>query len=263
MGREAFAISERDNNAPGKGVGTFLFTTREGSRGVMRVQYLENAKATKYEYRLWNRRERIELHARPHASEGKAGTWQPAKLVLLAMPEFDTECLFDFKRGKKVVLPRSVLDQKLPDLQTIRKIHGQLFNDWRIAPWAEQEGIDLVVNLVHAGGNPFEGGEHPPREIGYLVFRAARQARVSEEAFETLSVERAKEILDRKPNLFQITMIASDEPDEPASTWVFNTKAGVIGLLRILKLQENAIGFEYKLADEESVPASHESAEEN
>ena len=173
MGREAFSISERDNNGPGKGVGTFLFTTREGSRGVMRVQHLEDAKATRYEYRLWNRRERIELRARPHASENQAGTWQPAKLVLLKVPEFDTECLFDFKHGKKVVLPRSVLDQKLPDLQTIRKMRGQLFNDWRIAPWAEQQGIDLVVDGAHGGGNPFDGDARPPREIGYVVLRAA------------------------------------------------------------------------------------------
>jgi hypothetical protein len=252
MGTEAFAISERDNTAAGKGVGTFLFTTREGSRGVMRVQSLEDAQATKYEYRLWNRREPIELRAWPHPSVGKAGTWQPAKLILLKAPEFDTECLFDFKHGQKVVLPRSVFDQKLPDLQTIHKTRGQLFNDWRIAPWAEQQGIDLAVDLVHNAGNPFEAGARPSREIGYLIFRAARQSRVSEEAFEKLSVARAKEILDRRPDLFQIIQLGgSSNLDEPAGTWVFNTKAGVVGLLRVLKVEENAIGFEYKLADEE------------
>jgi hypothetical protein len=249
MGREAFDISERDNNAPGKGVGTFLFTTREGSRGVMRVQHFEDAKATKYEYRLWNRREPIELREWPHASEGKPGTWQPAKLVLLKEPEFDNECLFDFKQGKKVVLPRSVFDQKLPDLEKIRKMRGALFNDWRIAPWAEQQGIDLVTAQRTA---IFKGNSVPPRKICYLLVRAARESRVNEEAFETLSVARAKEILDRKPDLFQITQLGgSSNSDELARPWVFNTKAGVVGLLRILQENGSSIGFEYKLADEE------------
>jgi hypothetical protein len=249
IGREAFRIGERDNNAPGKGMGTFLFTTCEGSRGVMRVHSVEDAGATKFEYRLWNRREPIELRAWPHATEGEAGTWQPAKLVMLKEPGFENDCLFDFKHGKKEVLPRTVFDQQLPDLEHVRKMRGALFNDWRIAPWAEQQGIDLVTGQRTA---TFKEVAYPPRKICYLLMRAARESRVSEEAFETLSVARAKEILHRRPNLFQITQLGgSSDPDDLPRTWAFNTKAGVVGLLRVLRENGSSIGFEYKLADDE------------
>lgn len=237
---------------------TFLFTTREGSRGVMRVHPMdEDSRSRKVTYRLWNR-DAIKPHPATQRPPRKPDEWQRAKIVILKEPGFGKQCLFDLESGKVDKLPESIpaLDP-LPDIEELLK-QGGILKDERIAGWARNQGMDIATSrAASVSGERREGAKAPDDgngvgKISQLTLLAARMVPVTTETFGSLSVAHAKDILARSPASFQLAYLTPyyGVGSEPAM-YLFETKSGTIGLLQILKVgdQLSSISFRYELAN--------------
>jgi hypothetical protein len=227
---------------------TYLFTTREGSRGVLRVHRWADEPKPRFEYRLWNRKTNAVVARRP-PPPGKQGEWQSQKIVILKEPDFGNRCLFRFDRGKTEELPVSIFAPEAPPkMAELLKTQGAVFEHKRIAKWARGRGIDIASQR---SGVISEGGDAGPTEQMNLTILDARTAQVTPEAFENLTVARAKEILGRSPEFYPLPyLMPSLEPESPQATYVFETKSGHIGLITILHVRDDlsSISFQYKLA---------------
>jgi hypothetical protein len=76
---------------------------------------------------------------------------------------------------------------------------------------------------------------------------------VSPEAFEKLTVARAKDILSRYPDFYPMSyLLSSPGGNGSQATYLFETKLGFMGLINILHVREDlsSISFQYKLASE-------------
>jgi len=258
VGREAAFLTPFDKSPtdlkPDR-VGTFLFTTREGSRGALRVYPMEQGSPSRrLSYRFWNR-DAVKPHTGLDRLPRGKGEWQPAKIVILKEPGFDKQCLYDFEKATIDVLPSSISSPgPLPDIEALLKRGGILRND-RIAAWARERGIDLATSRSGVGfGSPpsddvlknLHNGQ-----IAQLMLLDARDALVTAEAFSSLTLAHAKDILARNPSSFQLTHMSPPlSANASPATYLFETKSGLIGLLQILKVGErlSSISFRYELA---------------
>lgn len=235
-------------------IGTFLFTTREGSRGVMRVYPTDKSSQTrKIEYRLWNRdtAKPVTPVPTPHR---QPGAWHPAKMVILKEPGFGNQCLFDLEDGKTNVLSTAIFaPDAFPKIEELLRVGGLLSND-RLAGWARKRGIDVATHplTVISEKTARDVGDAPSNgQILALTILDGRVIHATAEAFDSLTVGHAKEIVARRPSAYKLEWIhAPFERDTPQRTYIFETKSGTLGLLQILEAVDtrSSIVFRYKLA---------------
>jgi hypothetical protein len=248
IGREVPSIWTLGNKLTSNQTKTYLFTTREGSRGVVRVHRKPDDDRLRFEYRLWNRdANAVQVLRTP--PPGDKGEWQPQKIVMLKEPGFGKRCLFDLDNGKSEALPASIFAPgSPPDINELLNAKGPIFSDERIAAWARGQGLDLATHRSHVIS---EGGDRPPEKIGELILLDARMVQVTAEAFDNLTIARAKEILARQPGEFTLTYLYPQVHREGLpDTYLFETKSGLIGLIAILNVRDDvsSIGFQYKSA---------------
>jgi hypothetical protein len=237
-----------NNPRPGQVV-TYLFTTREGTRGVLRIYRPPSGEPTRFEYRLWNR-DNVALD-NPRLPESNAATdWQPPKIVMLKEPDFGNRCLFNLEKGESDVLPASIFaPNSPPKINELLNTFGTILKNDRIAKWARSRGVDVAS---HRSLVISEGGDRPRQELGQLTIIDARAVPVSREAFESLTLAHAKEILARYPDQFAIAYLsAQSEREAPPATFLVTTKSGTTALIKILNVREklSSISFQYKLAN--------------
>jgi hypothetical protein len=260
IGREEYSMWTLGNKLKAEQTKTYLFTTREGSRGVLRVHRSPDEARPRFEYRLWNRKTNAVVARRP-PPPAKQGEWQPQKIVILQEPDFGNRCLFRFDRGESQELPASIfVPEAPPKMAELLKTHGAIFEHERIAKWARVRGIDIASQRSRIMRS--DGGDAGPTEEMDLTLLDARTAQVTPEAFDDLTVARAKEILGRSPEFYQLPyLMASSESERPQATYVFETKSGHIRLITILHVRNDlsSISFQYKLAggDRKTVTATH------
>ena len=135
------------------------------------------------------------------------------------------------------------------------KFGGVLKND-RIAAWARDRGIDLAT---HRSRVAFSGRASNDvlkalynGQMAVLTLLDARKMRVTAEAFNSLTLAHAREILARDPDPYGVAHLHPPlEPGSSPATYVFESKSGSIGLLKILKVGDklSSIAFEYELAN--------------
>jgi hypothetical protein len=230
-------------------VNTFLFTTREGSRGVLReFRKLSNGR-TRLEYRLWNHRDSIVPVGRTWPP-GKKDEWQPAKVALLKEPGFGNRCVYNLSKGAGEHLRASIFAPNAPpDINELLSKHGTIFGDDKIAAWARSNGVDVAAmrSRVRSEGQLNDS----ERVIGGLNLIDARVTSVSSEAFEHLTLAHAREILAREADYSGVAYVEPTLGPLGPVSFVFKTKAGLIGLIAILNVREKQewIGFQYKLAN--------------
>lgn len=256
-GHEAYANWMLGRKLTKDEIGTYLFVTREGSRGVLRVHRTPEDARPKFEYRLWNRKSNAVIARRAEAT-GELGEWQPSKTVILKEPGFGNHCLFRFDRGEREELPASIFSPApAPQIESLLTEKGAVLNDEQIAKWARGRGVDMASqrSRVIAEGGP--AGPRQPAEEMDLTLLDARFVQVTPAAFENLSRAHAKEILARYSDFYPLNFLQpASDGDDAQATYLFETKSGFVGLISILHVRPDlsSIAFQLKLAKQKSIP---------
>lgn len=256
LGREALDLTPFDKHPrdfKSDWMGTFLFITREGSRGVLRRYPYDKATASqRFQYRLWNRRA-IEPHRSTPPPRPAPGEWTAARIVVLKEPGPGKQCLFDFDKGQSSMLPASVVAATASkDLSELLK-RGSILGNAAIAAWARENEIDLATHITGVVGMGDAPNLLRNGHMVQLTMLDAREIKISPELFDSLSVLHAKELLVRSPDAFRVAYLLPPlQSGTPPAAFLFETKDGSIGLVKILNTgsELTSISFEYKLANE-------------
>jgi RNA polymerase sigma factor (sigma-70 family) len=232
---------------------TFLFTTREGGRGIVQV-FPKDADADRYRlrYRMWLTSQ-AESAARPPVAEAREarspGTpFGQVVTTTLENPAEGRETLLDLETGRKVVPPEFLKPQEFTNAWSLTR------ND-RFARWCRDRGVDLFGRVVTA---EIEAAA-PVAKAAPMAFRPASalvgldmiDARILPQSFDEMTVEEAREILGRMPkNRYPAThmMIDSNLVERP-DTFAFQTREGVVGLLQLEARgkEERTLTIRYRL----------------
>lgn len=238
--------------------GVFLITTREGGRGIVKTFPPEKQTRTcRLKYRMFL----ANGPAPPIATNAKVKSpstpFGESKEVTLPALAVDAKYLLDLESGGRFVL----LEGAQPETPGQR---SAIEADEALLGWCRDQGIDLA-SYVSSGLVAVAGGVPPPPRKNpiQLIGLDLTAMQVSETAFDTFSVERAREIVNRA--IGKRGPVAWMDPypeDAPGRyTWAIQTRDHRVGLLQIVKTSEKpqSITFRYRLADDpfraESAPA--------
>jgi len=261
LGREArstlvpFGKSRRDYRRDQ--VGTFLFTTREGGRGVVQVfPRTEGSEARRLRYRMWVDPD-VKQAIQPAPTPRKQGDVALGPLVepILQTPARGRTFLLDLETGRTVAPPDSLVPADASSTHAF-------YRDEQLVTWCREQGIDVITNesrVAYMGGAPSDGTARPSR-IVQLIGLDMVARRVLPRSFDEMSVERVKEILNRRPaEKSELAWMSpqtgtEDQPD----TFVIKTRDGNLGLLQIVRtssLLQFAM-IRYRISGSEPVPSN-------
>ncbi len=217
---------------------TFLFTTREGGRGIVQV-FPKDPDADRYRlrYRMW-----LTPPARPIALPpvaGPRGTKSPgtpfAKIVTttLELPAEGREFLLDLETGRKAVPPKILKPDEIANASSLPR-------NPQFTKWCRDQGMDVFgyVATARPRGRGRQPAKPAPVDSGSLVTLIGLEmieARILPQSFDELTVEQAREILERVPEDRSHTawmMIGADLRERP-DTFIFKTREGAVGLLQL------------------------------
>lgn len=241
--------------------GVFLITTREGGRGIVKTFPPEKQTRTcRLKYRMF----RVDDAEPPKSTEpdvNAPGTrlGNPVEVTLPA-PAVDAKYLLDLETGGRYPL----LDGAQPESPGQR---SAVEADEALLGWCRDQGIDLA-SYVSSGLVAVAGGAPPPPRKNpiQLLGLDMTALQVSERAFDTFSVERVREIVNRPIGKQGAVAWMNPFPDDAPElyTWAIQTRDHRVGLLQIVKTnaKPQSITFRYRLSDDpiraESAPAATE-----
>jgi hypothetical protein len=240
---------------------TFLFTTREGGRGIVQVFPKDpDADRVRVRYRMWSAAP-ANPGARPPAAEPRTtqppGTpFRETVMVTLDPPAERRECLLSLKTGRKSVPPEFIKADALAEPSSLAR-------NQRFIEWCRNHGIDVFAEAttpdprVAAAPAPltkaaaaFEKAAVPVTHFA-LIGLEMRAAPIVSQTFDEMSVEDAREILARMSETKFRTafMHIDDQLVERPSTFVFTTREGAVGLLQleVADIQAGKLGVRYRL----------------
>jgi RNA polymerase sigma factor (sigma-70 family) len=243
LGRETteYLVRFRDNWTDFKydELATFLFTTREGGRGIVQV-FPKDQKTDQYRirYRMWETVPKSGTAQSPSAQ--RAGLAQKAKrtgtrfgttvTAILGKPGEGQEFLLNLQTAGKAVPPKFLSGDEIMNSFSLSKNN-------QFIKWCREQGIS-VLNYVNA-----EQQERQALKVGRplgqlnnfgLIAIDMREARILPQSFDELTVEDAREIMERVPEQksASIFMLNFEDLAERPDTFAFKTRAGTVGLLQ-------------------------------
>jgi RNA polymerase sigma factor (sigma-70 family) len=220
-------------------VATFLFTTREGGRGIVQV-FPKDPDADRYRlrYRMWSS-PRAGESARPPAAEPRpartGGTpFGPVATATLERPAAGRASLLDLETGRSVVPPDFLGPGQLSNPFSLEQ-------DQRFARWCRDRGIDLsayveTAEVEAAAPAPVAKKAAPAsRTVFGLIGLDVVEARILPQSFDEMTVEEACEILGRLPRNETRTawMLNGNDLTERPDTFAFKDRDGGVGLLQM------------------------------
>ena len=214
--------------AQGDELTTFLFTTREGGRGIVQVFPKDtSADQIRVRYRMW-----ITANGSRTAQQKREfGEEKPQRTEFgnpittsLEMAAPGKEFLLDLETGKKSVAPEFLRPVDLANVSSL-SAHKQ-FREWC---WDQR--IDLIGQTLDFQEE--KGARPKSRAALQFVGREIEALRILPQTFDELSVEEVREILDRYWQELSATWLMSDaslslHPD----TFAFRTADRSVGLLQ-------------------------------
>lgn len=223
--------NEQSNN----GVGTFLFTTREGGRGVMQVFPPAGEEGPRrFQYRMFESVTTPPAQAPAQNATPKSKT-RFGKTVTVTLPSVakDVECLLDLDTERTAALPK--------DYEAAIDNPRSPFHDAEAAKWCQEHGIDVVGKYTArnpeeeaaraAGAGAFAG---PPAGI-QLHGLGLTAIRVLPKSFYSMSIEEVQELLERQyhqPPEVARMHVQFRTPDM-TETYAIRTREGSIGLIKL------------------------------
>jgi hypothetical protein len=233
---------------------TFLFTTREGGRGIVQVfpQDLD-ADRCRLRYRMWLSAEAKPVAVPPVAQPAAPprGAKSPGtpfgKIVTttLELPAEGREFLLDLKTGRKAVPPKILKPAEIANASILP-------GNEQFVRWCRDQGVDVFgyVATARPGEASLPEGAETARarrpqqaESQFaLIGLDVTEARILPHTFDELSVEEAREILDRKPaNTSRTAWMTSDaQLAERPDTFAFKTRESAVGLLQVEVTEKEA-----------------------
>jgi hypothetical protein len=218
---------------------TFLFTTREGARGI--IQVFPKDKDTdrfRVRYRTWLtgagkpntvRAPVAEAADRAHTGKTRGAAFAKTITTTLELPAEGRKCLLDLKNARTVSPPEFMTSDEIANGLAFRR-------NERFARWCRDQGIDILssVSRREAVGGAAKDKAAAPEPSFVLIGLEMIEARILPQSFEELTVEEVREILDRSPAnrsrtvRFTIDAHLAERPD----TFAFKTRGGAVGLLQ-------------------------------
>jgi hypothetical protein len=245
-------------------IGTFLFTTRDGGRGVLQSFPLDKGSGLlRLRYRLWGDEggDRVVEESPPAPRD--PDNWEPVRTITLLSPGPDRKFLLDLDSGETIAPPADVLPPYTNERPPLFRSHEQF------AEWCRQRGIDVgtVQMGVAYSADPEPG---MPNRIIQLMGLDMGELRVSPQAFETMSLDAVLDLLgryspefagkyaglpprsaeiDERPRYAHMTP-PLDPNSKDTATFLITTTAGRIGFIQILQSADDlsSITFRYQLA---------------
>jgi hypothetical protein len=255
LGREATSSMARFDNSwtdfRYDELATFLFTTREGGRGIVQVFPKDpEADRVRLRYRLWltepARPRALPTVAEPRNSKPRT-PFQETVTVTLDQPTNGRECLLGLKTGRKAVPPEFLKADAIAQPSALAR-------NQRFIEWCREHRIDMFGQATTPGP---PGAAMPAQKAALRVSQFAligldmRAARILPQSFDEMSVEDARQILERMPeNKSSIAwMIFDNYLVERPNTFAIKTREGTVGLLQIevADVEAGKLGVRYRL----------------
>jgi hypothetical protein len=218
-------------------IGTFLFTTRSGGRGIVQIFPREaESSARRLQYRMFESAGTPPVESLVEASNAAQKT-PFGKIVIMTLPNaaVGAECLLDLEAGRTAALPKEFA-KALSNLRS-------LFVEPESAEWCRERGIDVVGHsnpiqreaAAAAGAGAVLAKDTPGIQ---LHGRGMTALRVLPKSFYSLSIEEVRELLDRPPHQPPEVAYLYVQPTSPdrTETFAIRTSEGSIGLV---KLEQN------------------------
>jgi hypothetical protein len=253
LGREATSSLMRFEKTwtdfkPGE-LATFLFLTREGGRGIVQVFPKDlDADRFRVRYRMWSTAQALSAAppaaARPlaHAPRAKSPGTPFAKAVTttLETPAPGREFLLNLKTGRRAVPPEFLKPDEIAETSSFSR-------NERFIRWCRDQGIDVFSNLSRTSGAMPAGMAAKPAPAGReflvsLIGPDMIERCIVPQSFDELTVEEAREILDRLPEQKSPTasMTTDAQLVERPDTFAFKTREGLVGLMQIQLVEKEA-----------------------
>jgi hypothetical protein len=219
---------------------TFLFTTREGGRGIVQV-FPKDLDADRYRvrYRMWltaptnptaqpPRDERVNEPPRAKPSGRAFGKTITAALDL---PAEGRACLMDLETGRKAIPPKILRPDEFTNAASLPR-------NAAFAKWCRDRGIDVVAHVAaveHGAAAPAGAGAAGLQFQTTLIGLDMIEARIVPQTFDELTVEAAREIIERVPaHEYRTAWMGIDaQLAERPDTFAFKTREGTVGLLQL------------------------------
>ncbi len=139
----------------------------------------------------------------------------------------------DLETGRKMAPPEFLTADEIANGPSFRR-------NERFARWCQDQGIDLLSNVSRQRGARPAGGAAKDADAGpelrfALIGLDMVEARILPQSFGELTVEDAREILDRQPGNPSGTAWMSIDAHlvERPDTFAFKTRGGDVGLLQL------------------------------
>jgi beta-lactamase regulating signal transducer with metallopeptidase domain len=228
-------------------LGTFLFITREGGRGVIQVfpPEADGSFTRKIRYRMWGEKGRVGPADTAKKARRNDADWGPEHLVVLKAPGRGRAFLFDLETGEKVTPPDSLVATN-PPLGDAFSSHKEL------AAWCRAHGANLGVVKTRM----MSATDVKPiaSSISFDLVGLDMTARcVLPNSYDEMPLTEFKELLARWPvRESQAYMLSLADPRR--DTYAIVTKSGTMGLLQIKPSSDDqdSIVFRYRLAKDAS-----------
>ncbi len=228
---------------------TFLFTTRDGGRGIIQV-FPKDTDADRFRvrYRMWLTTQPMPVApppvarplAEPRTANSPGRSFAKTVTTTLELPVPEREFLLGLKTGQRAVPPKFLKPDEIAATYSLSR-------NEQFIRWCRDQGIDVFSHLSGPSGAMAArkaGGPVPtgPEFMVSLVGPDMIEARIVPQTFDELTVEDAREILERMPEQKSPTawMMIDAQLAERPDTFAFKTRAGVVGLLQIQAAENEA-----------------------
>ncbi len=251
-GPVALGPEAKSRLTPGEGEppATYLFTTREGGAGILRLSpHIPGTRQRRLRYRMIE--ETLVPDSSPsRASPGPSGS-TPFEFVGALTLRADEKPLFGFGSMATISLPTNLVAQG-------RKLGTALRKDEGVAAWCRKEGVDLVaeamgesdIEMMAGGYGSFPPGfARPPVKVQLRGFDM-EVFRVLPNSFDTLTVEQVADFVSRwKSQSVVRGLLLSRNVAERPDTFAIKTRNGRLGVVQLtaVKNDPDSLMVRYRL----------------